>query len=93
MNKENAWSEPEKERLRQFWNVDGLGPAEIGRRMGRSPNSITSMRDRMGLTPRPSPIGRVSAKPPLVIPLNSNRRHGIPKAAASTLPPLGSLVD
>lgn len=53
-------SEHEEATLRQLW-TEGHATAEIGRRMGRSKNSIVGHAHRMDLPPRPSPIIREMA--------------------------------
>jgi GcrA cell cycle regulator len=65
----NLWTEEQIVMLAKLWN-DGLGTAEIGRRMELSKSTIIGKAHRLGLAPRPSPIAprkksdKIAAKPP-----------------------------
>ena len=50
------WGDSELRLLRQLWR-DGMGTREIGQRLTRSKNSVIGKARRMGLEPRPSPLG------------------------------------
>ena len=52
-----GFSDAEIERLRELW-AEGHSTAEIGRRMGRSKNSVIGKSGRIDLPGRPSPIRR-----------------------------------
>lgn len=78
------WSDAENQMLRALW-TQGHSAAEIGRRMGRSKNSIVGRAHRLDLDERPSPIRRKPGsylKPP----------PSVPRVVGPTLPPLVSYV-
>jgi GcrA cell cycle regulator len=53
MSDPQFWSERDIEVARALWD-EGLSSAEIGRRMGRSKNSVCGLRTRRGWPKRPS---------------------------------------
>lgn len=58
-----TWTDEGAEALRQLWDA-GHSSSEIGRRMGLSKNAVLGKARRLGLKPRPSPIGAAGeAKP------------------------------
>lgn len=71
------WSDEEIAQLRAL-HAEGLGPAAIGVRLGRSRNAVIGKRRRLDLVPH-----AVSHK----------AGGGLPRAGKVTLPPLASLVD
>lgn len=76
----SAYSDDEKSQLRKWWNA-GISTAEIGRRLGRTKNSVVGMITRLDppVTRRESPIK------PIAIP-----RPEPVRATTETLPPLAS---
>ena len=77
------WSEAERTTLREMW-ADGIGPVEIGRRLGRSKYSVTKQTQTLKLPPqRPKPD---TAPPPEP---RAPRPQPLPRGAR-TLPPLPS---
>jgi GcrA cell cycle regulator len=71
------WDEGAIQCLRSLW-ADGLSSAAIGRRMGRSKNSIVGKAHRLDLPGRPDPIARDGIVKP--------RIHRTHRAGAVTLP-------
>lgn len=74
------YSDDEKSQLRKWWNA-GISTAEIGRRLGRTKNSVVGATNRLDppVTRRESPIK------PIAIP-----RPEPVRATTETLPPLAS---
>ena len=54
-DRRGEWDDADMERLKVLW-AEGLSAAEIGRRMGRSKNSVVGKAHRIRLSARPSPI-------------------------------------
>ena len=78
------WGEAETKSLRLLWD-EGVSTPEIGRRLGRSKNSVVGRAHRLGLPARPSPIIR-DGKP------HPYRRRVVVRSPAA-LPTLLSLLD
>ena len=77
------WTDDERKTLRQMWE-NGMGPALIGRMLGRSTCSVTKQTQTLKLAPqRPQPT---LAPPP-------NPRPQPLRPGARTLPPLPSELN
>jgi hypothetical protein len=72
-------SDKQKVRIAELW-AEGLSSTEIGRRMGRTKNSVIGHVHRLGLTKRMSPIRSRTVVPPTP--------PRAPSSPAVTLPPL-----
>lgn len=70
--RDNAWPQARKEKLRAEWAKGGTSE-EIGKRLGVSKNSVVGMAHRMKLPPRMSPIKGFVPKPPKPAPATVTR--------------------
>ncbi len=77
------WTESEDVRLDSLWR-EGHSTLEIGRRLGRSKNSIIGRAHRLELPDRPSPIRRDG------MPGRSPRRQASLRVRGPTLPSMAS---
>lgn len=76
------WPDDAIARLRTLWDA-GISATEIGRRMGRSKNSVVGKVHRLHLVGRPSPIPFSS----------STRPRPVRRVTVVSLPPLLALLD
>lgn len=74
---DSSWPDTQVAILGQLWN-QRLSAAEIGRRLGGTKNAIVGKAHRLGLEPRPSPIGNGGAAYPRRPSLNGPRDRTIP---------------
>jgi len=84
------WSEEEIQKLRQLWD-EGYSSSVIGRRLGRSKNSIVGKVRRAGLPARPSPL-KTQLDPTLARAKDYLRRSIQRQRTRGTLPPLPSVT-
>lgn len=83
-----TWSEESVLRLRGLWD-QGLSTAEIGNRLGVSPNAVVGKAHRLDLAARPSPIRREPTDGSM--PKETPRKRATNgELRGSTLPPLPS---
>ena len=60
------WTPEEIERLRVLW-ADGYSTSRIAQMFGRKKNSVVGKVHRLGLAPRPNPVGSRSQNRPHVM--------------------------
>jgi hypothetical protein len=81
------WTDDERALLRQMW-ANGIGVTLIGRKLGRSKNSVRSEIETLKLGPRGGPQGLPEPPPGRVV-LARARPQPL-RPGARTLPPLPS---
>jgi hypothetical protein len=57
-----VWTASASDELRELWN-QGYSAQAIGKHLGVSKNAVIGKANRLGLTPRPSPIIRAAYQP------------------------------
>ena len=82
--RDDLWSDADTATLHEVWGNFDISISEIGRRLGKSKNSVSGKAHRLDLPPRPSPIIRRDPDKPAPVPRATDQTLPATLAMAGT---------